>query len=203
MLETLTGIGLASAAGLNAYIPLLAIGLLGRFTDLVSLPAGWAWITNDWMLILVAVLGTIELIADKVPVVDSINDVAQTVIRPASGGIVFGAGTAATTTAVADPGGLFTEQTWISVVVGIVISLSIHLAKASTRAAATTTTAGVVTPVISTGEDAMSIGFVAAALLAPVLVLLLFAALILLALTFVRMLRIRRRTRRELAARPA
>ena len=38
--ELLTGLGLASAAGLNAYIPLLAMGLLGRFTDLVNLPQG-------------------------------------------------------------------------------------------------------------------------------------------------------------------
>ena len=43
-MEVLTGFGLASAAGLNAYIPLLALGLLARFTDLVSLPAGWAWL---------------------------------------------------------------------------------------------------------------------------------------------------------------
>ena len=36
--ELLTGFGLATAAGLNAYIPLLALGLLARFTDLVTLP---------------------------------------------------------------------------------------------------------------------------------------------------------------------
>ena len=38
-MELLTGFGLAAAAGLNAYIPLLALGLLARFTDLVTLPA--------------------------------------------------------------------------------------------------------------------------------------------------------------------
>ena len=43
MFEVLTGAGLAAAAGLNAYIPLLAIGLLSRFTDLVSLPPGCAF----------------------------------------------------------------------------------------------------------------------------------------------------------------
>jgi len=41
-MELLTGLGLATASGLNAYIPLLALGLLSWFTDLVSLPHGWA-----------------------------------------------------------------------------------------------------------------------------------------------------------------
>ena len=40
MLEILAGTGLAAAAGLNAYIPLLALGLAGRFLDFVELPAG-------------------------------------------------------------------------------------------------------------------------------------------------------------------
>lgn len=45
-MELLTGLGLATAAGLNAYIPLLALGLLSRFTDLVSLPHGYGWLEN-------------------------------------------------------------------------------------------------------------------------------------------------------------
>ena len=38
MLEILSGLGLSAAAGLNAYIPLLALGLAGRFLD--SIPLG-------------------------------------------------------------------------------------------------------------------------------------------------------------------
>ncbi|OPE44780.1 DUF4126 domain-containing protein, partial [Mycolicibacterium diernhoferi] len=55
-MELLTGFGLATAAGLNAYIPLLALGLLSRFTDLVTLPAGWSWLENGWVMLIVAVL---------------------------------------------------------------------------------------------------------------------------------------------------
>lgn len=40
MLELLTGTGLAAAAGLNAWIPLLLLGLAGRFLDFVQLPSG-------------------------------------------------------------------------------------------------------------------------------------------------------------------
>jgi hypothetical protein len=44
--ELITGYGLATAAGLNAYIPLLAVGLLGRFTDLITLPHTWSWLED-------------------------------------------------------------------------------------------------------------------------------------------------------------
>ena len=44
--EVLTGLGLATSAGLNAYIPLLCIGLLARYTDLITLPQSWHWLEN-------------------------------------------------------------------------------------------------------------------------------------------------------------
>ena len=53
-MELFTGLGLATASGLNAYIPLLAMGLLGRFTNLVELPHPWAWLTNGWVIGIVA-----------------------------------------------------------------------------------------------------------------------------------------------------
>src|SRR5690606_18639323 len=102
MLQLLTGTGLAASAGMNAYIPLLAVGLLARYTDAVTLPAGWEWLSNGWVLGILAVLLLVELVADKVPAVDSINDVLQTAIRPTSGGLVFGAGSSADTLMVSD-----------------------------------------------------------------------------------------------------
>lgn len=82
MLELLTGTGLAVAAGLNAYIPLLIVGLGARFTDFITLPAGWAWLSNEWVLVIVAVLLVVEIVADKIPVVDSINDWLQSICDP-------------------------------------------------------------------------------------------------------------------------
>ncbi len=46
MLEILTGTGLAASAGLNAYIPMLAMGLLARYTEAINLPSGWQWLSN-------------------------------------------------------------------------------------------------------------------------------------------------------------
>ncbi len=92
MLEVLTGTGLASAAGLNAYVPLLAVGLAARYSDLMPLGPGWQWLEHPAVLGLLGVLLAVEFLADKVPLVDSVNDAVQTFVRSASGGITFGAG---------------------------------------------------------------------------------------------------------------
>jgi hypothetical protein len=175
--ELLTGFGLATAAGLNAYIPLLLLGLLSRFTDLVTLPHGWAWLENGWVMTIVGILLAVEIVADKIPALDSINDTIQTFVRPTAGGIVFGSGTSAQTPAVTDPGAFAQSGQWIPVVVGVVVALIVHLTKSAVRPAANVATAGMAAPVLSTVEDATSVGLVFAAILIPVLVLVAVLAL--------------------------
>ncbi|ADT98294.1 DUF4126 domain-containing protein [Mycolicibacterium gilvum] len=188
-MELLTGFGLATAAGLNAYIPLLALGLLGRFTDLVTLPAGWAWLENGWVMAIVAALLVIEVVADKVPALDSVNDVVQTFVRPTAGGIVFGSGTAAQTATVTDPGAFAQSGQWIPVVIGVAVALVVSLTKSTVRPAANVATAGVAAPVLSTVEDFASVALVFVAILVPALVLV---AVFALAWAAVRILRRRR-----------
>jgi hypothetical protein len=192
--ELLTGFGLATAAGLNAYIPLLALGLLSRFTDLVTLPHGWAWLENGWVMTIVAALLVIEVVADKIPALDSINDAVQTFVRPTAGGIVFGSGTAAQTAAVTDPGAFAHTGQWIPVAIGVVTALVVSLTKSTVRPAANVATAGMAAPVLSTVEDIVSVGLVFAAILIPVLVLVAVVALVW------AVMRIVRRRRRKAAA---
>ncbi|MGV8968819.1 MAG: DUF4126 domain-containing protein [Microbacteriaceae bacterium] len=170
MLEFLAGIGLATAAGLNAYIPLLTLGLAGRFLDFVTLPAGWAWLSNEWVLGILAVLLIIEFVADKVPAVDSVNDWIQTIIRPASGGIVFGTGVGTETNAITDPSTFFESNQWIPVVTGILIALAVHLAKMATRPILNAMTFGAAAPVASAAEDVSSIALTVLAIIAPILI---------------------------------
>jgi hypothetical protein len=174
---------------------MLALGLLDRFTPLVALPSGWDWLSSDLALIIVAVLTVLDIVADKVPAIDSVNDIVQTVVRPASGGIVFGAGSSAQTVSLDDPAQFFSAQAWLPIILGAVIALVTHLAKASTRAAVNTVTLGAAGPLLSTGEDAMSIGLIASAILAPVLVLLLIGGLIAMAITLARRFRAMRARR--------
>jgi hypothetical protein len=192
--EVLTGFGLATAAGLNAYIPLLALGLLSRFTDLVTLPHGWAWLENGWVMTIVAALLVVEVVADKIPALDSINDAVQTFVRPTAGGIVFGSGTAAQTAAVTDPGAFAHTGQWIPVAIGVVTALVVSLTKSTVRPAANVATAGMAAPVLSTVEDIFSVGLVFAAILIPVLVLVAVVALVW------AVMRIVRRRRRKAAA---
>ncbi|KQV25027.1 DUF4126 domain-containing protein [Yonghaparkia sp. Root332] len=178
MLEVLTGTGLAVAAGLNAYIPLLLLGLAGRFLDVVTLPAGWTWLENEWVLGGLAVLLVIEVVADKVPAVDSINDWLQTIIRPAAGGIVFGSGSGAQTVAVSDPSEFVASQQWVPIAAGVVIALIVHLGKMAARPAANALTAGAAAPVLSTAEDVGAVGLSILALVVPVLVVVALLALV-------------------------
>ena len=178
MLELLTGTGLAAAAGLNAYIPLLALGLASRFLDFIQLPAGWTWLSNEWVLVILGVLLVIEFVADKIPIVDSINDWVQTVIRPVAGGIVFGSGSSSETAFVTDPAAFFSSNQWVPIVVGIVIALGIHLAKAAARPVVNTVTVGLGAGAVSAAEDAGSVGLSLSAILLPIFVIVMLALVI-------------------------
>ncbi len=172
VLEALTGIGLSASAGLNAWIPLLAIGLLNRYTNLISLPSGWTWLSNGWILTILVVLLVIEMVADKVPVVDSVNDAIHTVVRPTAGGLAFGASADASTVTVSDPGSFFSSHQWVAVVSGVLIALFVHLMKASARPVINTFTGGVGAPVVSTAEDVTSAGLSLIAIIVPILVVI-------------------------------
>ena len=194
MLEALTGTGLAASAGLNAYIPLVLLGALSRWTDLVDLPSGWQWLGNGWVLVILTILLTIEMVADKIPVVDHVNDIVQTVVRPTAGGLAFGAGSTSETVTVSDPGAFFSSHQWVPIAAGVLIALTVHGVKAVARPVVNTTTAGVGAPVASTVEDAGSLIVSLAAILFPVLVVVCLIGLVWVAVWIVRR-RSRRRAR--------
>ncbi|HCT79024.1 MAG TPA: DUF4126 domain-containing protein [Micromonosporaceae bacterium] len=194
MLEALTGTGLATAAGLNAYIPLLVIGLLSRFTNLIDLPGAWAWLDNGWVMLILAVLLAIEFVADKIPAVDTLNDIVQTVVRPTAGGMAFAAGSSSETVTVQNPADLFTQKLWVPLLIGFLISLTVHGVKATARPVMNVATVGVAAPIVSTAEDATSTGLSLIAIIVPILIIV---CLILMIWFFYRW-RKRRSERREL-----
>ncbi len=178
MLELLTGAGLATSAGLNAALPLLALGALDRWTGLVTLPVGWEWLSNGWVLLILAVLLVVDVVADKVPGVDHVNDILQTVVRPTAGGIAFGAGVGTETVAVTDPGAFVDSGAWVPVVLGVVLALGVHVTKATARPVVNATTLGVGAPVVSVAEDVSAVVMVVLAIVVPVLVLAALVALV-------------------------
>lgn len=194
MIEFIIGASLAASAGLNAWMPLFLLGLADRFIPAVELPSGWAWLSSDLALWIVGALLVLEIVADKIPALDSVNDVVQSILRPASGGIAFGAGASAQTVAVDDPSSFFSDGTWVPIVTGIAIALVVHIAKATARIAANATTAGLAAPVLSTVEDGASFLLAVAAIVVPVLAAMLLAGLVVLVVVL-----IRRRARRRSA----
>ena len=157
-MEILTALGLSIPAGLNAYIPLLAVALAQRF-ELLSLSEPFDILGEWWLIAVIAVLLVVEIVADKVPAVDHVNDVIQSFVRPAAGGIV----------AVAAAGNAENVSPWLLVVAGVVLAGGVHAAKASTRPVVNATTAGFGAPVVSAAEDAGAVVLSVVAIAAPVI----------------------------------
>ena len=167
MLASLTGLGLSAAAGLNAYIPLLLVGVLARFTDVITLPEPYRWIQSGWAIAIVSVLLAAELILDKVAVVDHVNDAVQTLVRPTVGGVIFAATTAAEQ---ADNSTWMQQHPWAGVLLGVVVAGVVHATKATARPIVNVTTVGTGTPFVSAAEDVASLGMSLVAVFLPILV---------------------------------
>ena len=191
MLASLTGLGLSAAAGLNAYIPLLLVGLLARFTDVITLPEPYRWIQSAWALAVVSVLLLAELVLDKVAVVDHVNDVVQTLVRPTVGGVIFAATTAAEQ---ADASTWMQQHPWVGVALGVLTAGIVHATKATARPLVNTTTVGAGTPVVSAAEDAASLAMSLVAIFLPILTAILLLLLAWAAFTMFRRARRRRRS---------
>lgn len=195
MIEFIIGSSLAASAGLNAWMPLFLLGLADRVVPAIQLPAGWSWLSGDIALWVLGGLLALEIIADKIPALDSLNDIVQSILRPASGGIAFGAGSTAQTVAVDDPSAFFADNAWVPVVTGIVIALVVHVAKSTGRVAANAMTGGIAAPLLSTAEDGASFALAAAAIIVPILALVILVGLVIAAVVIARRARARRRLR--------
>lgn len=74
------------ASGINAYLVVVVLGLLGRLAGVAAVPEA---LTRTDVLIVAGILCTVEFVADKIPYVDSVWDVISTAIRPTVG-VVLG-----------------------------------------------------------------------------------------------------------------
>ena len=162
--------GLSASAGLNAYIPLLVVSLLARFTDLITLNSPWDALESWWIIALLAVLSLIEFFADKVPAVNHLNDAIQTFVRPAAGAIVFAA--SAQTFGEVHP--------VLSLTAGLLVAGSVHAVKSlAVRPAVTATTGGAGNVPVSILEDVISTVLSILSVVIPILIgsfLILFTA---------------------------
>ena len=176
LLDLASAFGLSTSAGLNAYIPMLTLALLARFTPLVELEAPWDALTSWWVIGLLTVLLAVEELADKIPAVDTANDVVQTLARPTAGAILFAATTQRT----------IHLHPVLAFACGVLLAGGVHVVKAGARPALTAISAGTANPVVSTIEDAVSALTSLVSLLFPYLVVAWLALLILLVVLILR-----------------
>lgn len=156
--------GLSGSAGLNAYIPLLMVALAGRFPlndPFIELASPYDALSSWWAIGVLVVLLLIEMFVDKVPAVDSVNDVIQTVIRPTAGAILF----AANAQVITDISPI------ITIIAGLLLAGSVHVTKGVIRPVVTTTTAGTGNWIVSIIEDVIAFFVSILSILIPILAL--------------------------------
>ena len=154
-------IALAACAGLRAWLPLLLAGGLSR-AGLLDLGESFRFLSGNQALALFAAATVIEVLGDKVPVVDHTLDALSTVLRPAAGAVlaasVFGR--------ITEP----LQAITLGVAIGAPSALVPHAGKAALRAASTALTAGVANPALSLVEDGLTIVLFVLAVVVPIVV---------------------------------
>ena len=168
MTETLATIALALgaswASGINPYAAILLMGGAQRF-GLVTLPADLQVLGSFWVLAVAAVLFAVNFLADKIPLVDSINDALHTFVRiPAGALLAFGA---------VDQFG--PEAAVIAGLLGGTLAAGSHIAKTGTRALINTSPEPFSNIAASFAEDSLVIGGLVLALAHPITFLCLLA----------------------------
>lgn len=132
------------AAGISAYATVLVLGLVGR-AGLTDVPHV---LQRTDVLVVVGVLAAIELVADKIPYIDSLWDTVHTVLRPIVA-VVIGWSLARDAST--------TQQVATALLAGGTALLS-HAGKAGIRLAVNASPGAAPNIAVSTAEDALLIG---------------------------------------------
>lgn len=162
----MTALGLSTATGLNAYLPLLILGGLARWTDLITLDAPYDTLSEPGVMLAIGAIALVDFVGDKVPALDSVLHAIGLVVAPVAGALVA---LAATGNDVVDPA--------FAVVIGVAAAGATHGARTMVRPASTAFTGGAGNPVLSLGEDTVSTVLAFSAVIVPVVAFLMVVAL--------------------------
>ncbi len=151
-------LGASWCAGINLYATVGVLGLMHRFTGF-DLPPGLEVLAHDIVLWPALFMYLVEFVADKVPAVDSVWDVAHTFLRIPAGAAM----------AAAALGDVPPEISTLAAIIGGGLALTSHGTKATTRVATHLTGNSLLAPIVSVVEDGLVIGTVALVATHPVL----------------------------------
>ncbi len=170
LIQLMMGISLAAAAGLRAFLPMLAISLAAR-AELVDLNASFQFLARDDVLIVLLVAAIVEFVGDKIVAVDHVLDVIGTGLRPLAGAL-----SAASVLGGLDP----MLATIVGLAAGGGTSLAVHSGKAALRAGVSMFLPGFGNAAVSMLEDIVSVLGVVLAFVVPVVAFVLAVGLIVL-----------------------
>jgi hypothetical protein len=157
-------LGAGWASGLNTYAAVLVLGAAQRL-GLVALPHDLQVLASPWVMGVAAILFALNFFADKIPYIDSINDMLQTFVRvPAGALLAYGAA-----------GGLSPEVAVVAGLLGGTLAAGTHVAKTGTRALINTSPEPFSNVAASFAEDIGVIGGLALAITHPITFLCLLA----------------------------
>jgi hypothetical protein len=142
------------ASGINGYAVVLLLGLAGRLGDVAGVPTA---LRRTDVLVAAGVLFALDVVADKIPYLDSVWDAVHTAIRPAIGAVVGAL--------LAGDAGTLDQA--VGATVGGTSALVSHAVKAGLRAAVNTSPEPASTIAVSTAEDVSVAGVVALSVLNP------------------------------------
>ena len=142
------------ASGINAYLCVAMLGLLGRFGGVEGVPEV---LTRTDVLVVVGVLYLIEFVADKIPYLDSVWDAISTAIRPTAGAVL----------GLLLAGDASSVEQAVLAATGGGAALASHLVKGGLRLVVNTSPEPVTNIGVSIGEDVAVAGVATLALLNP------------------------------------
>ncbi len=154
------GTALAATCGLRAFLPLLAIGVLGA-TGKLELAESFQWMSSPVAMACFGTAVVFEVAADKVPGIDHALDVAGTVVKPMAAAV-------ASASMVTDIDPLLGVV--LGLIVGGTLAEAVHLVKAKVRVASSALTVGIANPVVSVIEDVTAVLGTILSFLIPVVV---------------------------------
>jgi len=157
-------LGAGWASGLNAYAAVLVLGGAEKL-GLVGLPADLQVLSSPWVMGVAALLFALNFLADKIPYVDSLNDMLQTFVRvPAGALLAYGAAA-----------GLSPEVAVIAGLLGGTLAAGTHIAKTGSRALINASPEPFSNVAASLTEDVTVVGGLALAIAHPITFLCLLA----------------------------
>ena len=151
MTGILAGLGLAAAAGLNAWLILLLFNGLYLLLPLEFPGPAAPWLASHGVLTAALILFLMEFVADKIPIVDHLWNVAQTLLRPLVGALLV-------LSCVSESSDLGRAGFALA---GASATLATHLAKSTTRLTSTAATRGFAQIVLSLAEDVVAVALAA------------------------------------------